>query len=182
MQNMPKQYVQFGKLFYIYAILITFCAWVKLWSKPSISPYTGPISSPIVRQDSGILRRDSSIWVYLGVDSSHITSRYLSNASWGVQYWSSVHSWYSPNSQPVLSIPSPQSPSTLAAWWIALGTPQYSWYHIQLTTYLPDWWIWDDQFGNRFTSVPHYLSICLVKIIHFVAMWPLVGKRYAGNN
>jgi hypothetical protein len=46
---------------------------VQLQSKPSISPCISPISSPIARQDKGILRRDTSSWVDLGVDFSCIT-------------------------------------------------------------------------------------------------------------
>jgi len=61
------------KLFYIYSIQNTFCAWVKLRSEPAISPCISRIWSPIARQDKGILRKDTSSCVYLGVNSSHVT-------------------------------------------------------------------------------------------------------------
>jgi len=57
----------------MYSTLSTFCAWAKLRGEPSISPCISPRSSPIARQEKGILRRDTSSWVYLGVNSSRIT-------------------------------------------------------------------------------------------------------------
>jgi hypothetical protein len=72
-ENKPSQYIRIGKLLNIYSTLITFCAWAKLRSEPSICPCISPISSPIARQDKEILRRDTSSWVYLGVDSSRVT-------------------------------------------------------------------------------------------------------------
>ena len=62
---------------------MTFCTWVKLRSEPPISPCIYPISSPIVRQDRGILRKDTSSWVYFGVYSSCISVQ----VKWRKWHW-----------------------------------------------------------------------------------------------
>jgi len=72
-ENKLQKCIQIGKLFHICSILITFCNGEKLPSEPAICPCISPISSPIVRQARGILRRDISRWGYLGIDSSHVT-------------------------------------------------------------------------------------------------------------
>ena len=72
-ENDPYEHTSIGKLFYVYSILYTFCTWVKLWSEPAISPCMRPLLGPIARQDKRIHWNDTTSWVYLGVDSSHVT-------------------------------------------------------------------------------------------------------------
>jgi len=71
--------------------MITGCAWAKCRSEPDISPCIRPLSSAIVRLDKGILRWDTSSWVYLEVDSSRITWTF--EMSWNMYFLN--YPWYS---------------------------------------------------------------------------------------
>jgi len=92
MEKKPEQYIEIGKLFYIYSSVFTFYTWVKVQSKRTISPCITRMSSLIVRTHQGILRMDTSGWVYRGVDSSCVT------VCCYIKSLSNISSWYSRSS------------------------------------------------------------------------------------